>query len=906
VYPIKYKSEVLDILIRFYTLIEAQFGIRILIIRLDNAGEFKSAKWTLFCNNKGIVCEYTSPYTPYQNGIAERLNRYILERLIAVCSDKNIPLKLWPYIVQAIAHIKNRTYNSIIKKTPYEAITKTKPNISYIRILGSLAYVLDPKETRTNTDIGKFAHKANKGILIGFRSSKNFLVYIPSTDQVVDSSSIDIKEDLIYKEDYIIDEDYSNLLESSSPDFDYIQPFTTSSQTSDNTSDDELGELPSSSTRNLPGPSSRPSISHQDNSTISTNSDEDLDELSSEYHRPIYSRDRSDRLKSKEPISYKGLSVYNLASIAYLGSLNRGDSNKLSLSSSLKELSEELSLDRPSLPQIEQEYTTDSYSAEVSSLLNFKTTDLSISNNLPTIFKEPKSYTEAISSIYKDQWLESMKIEYDSLHKNNTWELVPLPKGAKALKTRWVYKIKNPNNSQNINEVVFKSRFVAKGFEQLYGLDYLETFAAVIKQIAWKLIFALAILNNWLIYKIDMVSAFTQGNIDSYLYLVQPKGFEDPNNPDYVLRLNKALYGLKQSARIWYYTLKDVLVNKLGFTVLNSESCIYINKKSNIIICIYVDDLAIIAPSLDTINTFISQIKKYFTIKDLGLIKDYLGIDIDLNLDKGYIKLSQAKYIDKVLAKFNMESSNPIYTPMDSKTRLEPNTEQASKESIKLFQGIIGSLLYITLGTRPDIAYATIKLARFASNPGSSHLTAAKRILRYLKATKDYGITYYNSSTGSRYISGYCDSDYAGDIATAKSTLGWIFYIAGGPISWKSKLQSIIAQSTTEAEYIAINSATKEAVFIKQLMTELGAYSQAKFPIYTDNEGALALAKNPVFHERTKHIAVKYHYIRQLIEEGIIDLVYINTKGQKSDGLTKPLDKTKFKEFLVQLGFYKT
>ena len=310
-----------------------------------------------------------------------------------------------------------------------------------------------------------------------------------------------------------------------------------------------------------------------------------------------------------------------------------------------------------------------------------------------------------------------------------------------------------------------------------------------------------------------MVSAFTQGLIDSALYLIQPEGLIDPNNPDYVLRLNKALYGLKQSARIWYNTLREILVNKLGFIALESDNCIFINKKTNIIICIYVDDLAIIAPSLNIINTFIIQIKKYFDIKDLGLIKDYLGIDIDLNLEQGYLKLSQAKYIDKVLAKYNMQDCNPIYTPLDSKLKLEPNKEQATKELIKWFQGIIGSLLYITLGTRPDIAYSVIKLARYASNPSLVHVTAAKRILRYLKATKDYKITY--SKSGSEYISSYCNADYASDIATAKSTLGWIFTIAGGPISWKSKLQSIIAQSTTEAEYIAINSAAKEAVYIK-------------------------------------------------------------------------------------------
>ena len=396
-----------------------------------------------------------------------------------------------------------------------------------------------------------------------------------------------------------------------------------------------------------------------------------------------------------------------------------------------------------------------------------------------------------------------------------------------------------------------------------------------------------------------MISAFTQGIIDSYIYLIQPEGFIDPNNPDYVLRLNKALYSLKQSARIWYYTIKDKLL-KIGFIVLNSDNCIFINKNIGVIICLYIDNLAIIAPNSSTINRFISSIKEYFTIKDLGPIKDYLGIDIDLNSDKGYIKLSQANYIKKVLAKYSMENCNPISTPLDSKIKLEPNKEQASRDEIKWFQGIIGSLLYITLGTRPDLAYSVIKLARYASNPSNNHIILVKRILRYLKATIDYNIIYNKSST--RYISGYCDSDYAGDIATAKSTLGWIFLIAGSPISWKSKLQTIIAQSTTEAEYIAINSVSKEAVYIKNLMTELDVYNQAKFPIYTDNQGALALAQNPVFHERTKHIAVKYHYIRSLLEEGVIDLVYINTKDQKADGLTKALDKIKFRRFLTQIG----
>jgi hypothetical protein len=210
----------------------------------------------------------------------------------------------------------------------------------------------------------------------------------------------------------------------------------------------------------------------------------------------------------------------------------------------------------------------------------------------------------------------------------------------------------------------------------------------------------------------------------------------------------------------------------------------------------------------------------------------------------------------------------------------------------------------LILATRLDIAFPVIKLSRYTSNPSEQHIVAGKRIFRYLSKYIDTGITLSsdNSNELNRYISGYCDSDFAGDIATAKSTTGYVFLLANGPISWKSKLQSIVAQSTTEAEYIAINTAVKEAIYIKQLLSELGHYNQNKFPIYTDNNGALLLAQNPIFHERTKHIAVKYHYIRHQIDNGIIDIIWVPSEKQKADGLTKPLDKNKFESYLSQIG----
>jgi len=918
IYAIKFKSDIYDIIINYYNMILTQFKVEIKGARLDNAKEFKSIKLNTFCKSKGLLLEYSSIYTQAQNGKAERLNLYLLERLITICSYKNIPLKLWSILIQGVAHIKNRTYNSTINTSPYELITKQKPDLSYIKILGSLCYTLVPKQTRGGKN---FSNKSKKGILVGFESSNNFIVYLPEDNKVIITRDIVIKEELNYKDDYKLEENYNTLLELDSPDYnDYIsiynkKPLIEEEEDIYDISEDELS-LPIIPKKGKTRQTSDKTIISQ------YNRDDDLDELN-----PNYRVTRSS--KSPDPsLNIITSNIYNMASLAYLDLLNQGaiNPNLIKSSSSFKESTLSNSLrDKSNLYNIVKEDDFDDLlifnsninkksifeeNINIYTIISNSNIDKNssinsslVNNKIDKIDKieikdliEPKSYKEAINSSNKDNWVKSMKTELDTLEDNNTWDLVPRPNNTKVLKSRWVYKIKDIESLTPI----FKSRFVAKGFEQLYGLNYIETYASVIKQIAWKLVFALAMLYNLIIFKADMVSAFTQGAVDALLYLEQPEGFINSKYPNYVLRLNKALYGLKQSARIWFYTLKPKL-EKLGFKVLNSEACLFINNTTKVIICLYVDDLAILAPSETIFNNFISSISKDFKIKNLGVIKDYLGIDIDFNLNKGFIKLSQATYINKVLNKYNLQDAKIKSTPMDSYTKLEPNKEQASKEDIKLFQMLIGSLLYIMLGTRVDIAFAVIKLARFASNPSNIHFTAVKRVYKYLKGTKEYGITYYKDY--SRYILGYCDADYAGDILSAKSTSGYIILLAGGIISWKSKLQSIIAQSTTEAEYIAINAVIKEAIYIKALLEELGFYKQDKFPIYTDNNGALLLAKNPIFHERTKHIAVKYHYIRDLIIKGIIDLNYISSKDQKADGLTKPLDRTKFNNFLIQIGF---
>jgi hypothetical protein len=870
VYALKYKSEAFDAIINFVNMIKTQFNVVIKAFHCDNAKELKSKRLGLFAKEMGILFKYTSPYSPAQNGIAERLNRYIIERLIAICKAKNIPLFLWPYLIESIIHIKNRTYNSIINKTPVEAILNKKPDIHYLRVLGSLCYILVPKEKRKD---GKLSEKASTGLLIGYESNNNFLVYIPSTRKVISTKNIIIKEELEFSPDYQAIPDgeineFSSLLDQIGP----IGP------SRENFESDDL-DLNRSS----------PDLNNNNQSNI-----DDIDELNEEFYDKEF-------FDASEIADMDGQSEIELNTPSLPSKASRGGRAAFiinSLNNETTELGPNIShycLASMSLISHKNELNNkDDLDPEES---KYHKVTLDKNTDLPVF--EPKTYSQAINSSTSVKWDSAMKKELKMLHDNNTFDLVPRPKEVKVLNARWVYKLKDFYKDY----YEFKARFVAKGFEQLYGIDYIDTFAGVIKGLAWRLIFALAVQKGWPIYKIDMIGAFIQGEIDNNIYLNQPEGYINENKPNYVFKLNKALYGLKQSARIWYNTLKEVLINKLGFRCLSSENSVFINDKTGIIITVYVDDLAIVGPNEEVIKEFITLIKTYFDIKNLGPIKDYLGIEVNYDIKNKRMKLHQTKYINKMLNKFKFDNINPSKTPMDSSAKYEPNAGQASKEDIKLFQQFIGSLLFLALATRCDICYATIRLARYASNPSEIHFRAVKRIFRYLKGTSELGIIYYNSPEA--FIQGYCDADYAGDLASAKSTSGYIIFIAGGPFMWKSKLQSIIAQSTTEAEYIAINLAAKELAYIRILLKELGLASydpNIKLPLYTDNQGALQLAKNPIYHERTKHIAVKYHYIRDLINKRILDLIWVPTVDQKADGFTKALNYNTYTAFITQLG----
>ena len=395
---------------------------------------------------------------------------------------------------------------------------------------------------------------------------------------------------------------------------------------------------------------------------------------------------------------------------------------------------------------------------------------------------EPQTYHQAMKGSHSESWSRSMDNEHNSLLENETWTLVrteDMEPNHTSLSGKWVYKLKRDVNG---NIIRYKSRWVVKGYLQQYGVDFEQTYASVVKPMAFRLLFAIAAHHDLDIEQLDVVTAFLYGVIDQLIYVQMPKGYEKAGM---ICKLNKALYGLKQSPRLWYERLSEFLLTKLGLSKLHADHSIFPSSAGirGPIVTSFVDDLNIIGPKG---SPMISEVKKQlniaFKMVDMGLISHYLGLKVERNRDNRTIKLSQSTYIEKVLEKFHMQNAKTTTTPMKEGS-LFRNESQASESDIKQYQAIVGSIMFAMIETRPDIAYATSVVSRHAKNPGKSHMEAAKQILRYLSATRDRGITF---GGGDLSIQGYSDSDWASDKEDRKSTSGYVFMLNNGPISWAS------------------------------------------------------------------------------------------------------------------------
>jgi hypothetical protein len=476
------------------------------------------------------------------------------------------------------------------------------------------------------------------------------------------------------------------------------------------------------------------------------------------------------------------------------------------------------------------------------------------------------------------------------------YEVVPRPHDRKVVGSKWVFRIKRgPDGSIQ----KYKARVVAQGFTQIEGIDYDETFAPVAKLASLRAILAIAAERNLELHQMDVKSAYLNGSLSNELFMSPPPGFNVPDGM--VLRLIKAVYGTKQGGRVWYEEISGTL-RDMGYTRTDADHAVFTRGAGSAlsIIALYVDDITMVATTLASINRDKEALNRAYEMTDLGELSWILGMRVSRNRNEGWIAISQIKYSQEILERFGKSDVRPISTPSLANEHLKKL--KVAEFEAKPYQSALGALMYPMLGTRPDLAYAVAALGRHAATPGNDHQRALDRVFRYLRATADRHLVFQRGTPGGSTLQGFVDADWASDINDRKSTSGFVFTFGGAAISWSSKKQSSTALSSSEAEYIAAAHAAKEAVWLRRLLTNLGIDISSPTTLYIDNQSAIAIARNPEFHDRTKHIEIRHHFLRQLVDNKEIAPLYLPTGEQIADALTKGLSREKHEKFANAMG----
>ncbi|WVZ52015.1 hypothetical protein U9M48_003110 [Paspalum notatum var. saurae] len=489
---------------------------------------------------------------------------------------------------------------------------------------------------------------------------------------------------------------------------------------------------------------------------------------------------------------------------------------------------------------------------------------------------EPTCVEEALADL---DWIVAMQEELNNFARNEVWVLEERPKDKNIIGTKWVFR-----NKQDEHGVVVrnKARLVAKGFAQVEGLDFGETFAPVARLEAICILLAYSSHHKIKLYQMDVKSAFLNGYINELVYVDQPPGFEDPRKPNHVYRLHKALYGLKQAPRAWYERLRDFIIMQ-GFKIGKVDMTLFTKDvNGDLFICqIYVDDIIFGCTNEKLSHEFGDMMSREFEMSMIGELNFFLGFQI--KQVKGGIFIHQEKYCRDLLKKFKMGDCKLISTPMSTNEHLDADVDGKPVDQ-STYRSMIGSLLYLT-ASRPDIMFSVCLCARFQAAPKESHLTAVKRILRYLKHTPSIGLWYPEGA--KLELLGYSDSDFAGYRVDRKSTSGRCHLLGRSLVSWSSKKQNCVALSTAEAEYIAVGACCAQILYMKQSLLDFGVVCGSVL-LLCDNESAAKIAKNLVQHSRTKHIDIRHHFLRDHEAKGDITITGVRSEEKLADIFTKP------------------
>ncbi|GJY87549.1 putative ribonuclease H-like domain-containing protein [Tanacetum coccineum] len=883
VHFLRSKDEAPEVIKTFLKRITVLLQSPVIIIRTDNGTEFKNQILKEYFDSVGISHQASSVRTPQQNGVVERRNRTLVEAARTMLIFSRAPLFLWAEAIATACYTQNRSIiHRRFNKTPYELINGRKPDISFLHVFGALCY---PKNDRE--DIGKLGAKGDIGFFIGYSAdSCAYRVYNRRTKKIMETMNVTFDElSAMAFEQSSSKPGLQSMTSgqiSSGLDLTYAPSTITTQKPTEGELDllfeamydDYIGGQPSSAPRTALA-AQAPQVLQTPTATTTTadtaptptnsssqatdlsNTSQDVDELEIQEHVQHQTATIADNVPNAMFDENTFVNPFATPSTCDADSPSSQYVDPSNMHTFYQPYPHEFqwTKDHP----LEQVIGEPSRPVLTRNQLRSDGDMCMYALTVSTV--EPKNVKEAMTD---PAWIESMQEELLQFKRLDVWVLVPLPDNIKPLTLKWLFKNKHDEENTVIRN---KSRLVVRGYRQEEGIDFEESFALVARMEAIRIFLAYAAHKSFIVFQMDVKTAFLHGTLKEDVYVCQPEGFIDADHPSHVYKLKKALYGLKQAPRAWYDELSTFLLQNHFFKG-TIDPTLFIRRFDDdiLVVQVYVDDIIFGSTHPRYTQLFSDLMKSRFEMSMMGEMTFFLACD-------------------------------PVGTPMEIKDKLDLDQNGSPVDATK-YRSMIGALMYLT-SSRPDIVHATCLCARYQAKPTEKHLKEVKRIFRYLRGTVNTGL-WYTKDSGIE-LTGFSDADYAGCKDTFKSTSGGAQFLGEKLVSWSSKKQDCTALSTAEAEYVSLSVCCAQVLWMRTQLTDYGFHFN-KIPIYCDSKSAIAISCNPVQHSRTKHIAVRYHFIKEHVEMGTIELYFVKTDYQLADLFTKALPVDRFNYLVRRLG----
>jgi hypothetical protein len=891
VYFLRHKSEVASCFQDYKAAVEKIHNSSILRLRMDGGGEYSGEEFLSFLRKEGIQAEPSTPYTPQQNGISERCNRTVMDPARSMLKHAGMPDSFWADAVEVAVYIKNRLpTRALPDTTPFEAWhgTGKKPDLSHLRVFGSLAYAWTAPVTRKKLD-----DRARKAILIGYTpTSQQYLLYDITSRREFLARDIQFNEGCLYSE----------LLGSG----------TASSST-------VTFEIPEKAS-----PPMAESTTPQAATTSTTPESED--EASQQLQLEATAQPPSSSPQSASPQPASVLLPTTPPRSAPGGWIDNDTESVLSDCPdpyAEPEVPRNLRINMHTSPP---KTSTRTRSGRVLLAGSASAAPATTTSTAFMVEPGPKSYRAALQTPEAEGWKAAVNTETIALDSHQAMEFIPegLSPEATVVNSRWLLSKKFKATGE-IDK--FKARLIAQGYTQKEGQDFdgNAISSPVVDSSTIRLCLGLAAQHNLEIAILDCPTAFLGSTLHETIYLRLPEGnWQDPWNRERPLvRLRKTLYGLKQSARGWFEDVYDFLVEDLGLTASVAAPGLFLG--DGIIVLVYVDDIMILTSTIDKLTSICKDLNRRFraappkgTRIPIGTQFQYVGLDIQLDRYRRTAYINQSGYIERVLDQFGMTDCRPRYTPMEEGLKLGLGAAETGEHpepvDKSLYRQAVGSLLYIALGSRPDIAYAATTLGRYSSNPDQRHWTAVKHLFRYLKATASKKLTLTSlpkagSHSDNSPLVAFADADLGGETHTGKSTTGYLLYALGILVLWKSKKQTLVAQSTMESELIASAAVKRQIDWFSGLLSELtpslqaaSGVSQSPPVLLNDNLACVTVLNNGNFKGDSRHLRLRFYGLHEAVATEKLLVEHVPSVEMLADGLTKALGRIKHEGFVKDLG----